>query len=490
MATEARVTAVIEAQDKASSVLNSIANNFKSFSGVSLGVAGAIATVGVGLTKFVSASLTAAATMEQTQVAFGTMLGSAEKANVLIKDLVNFAKTTPFELSNLNIATKQLLAYGFAQEEIIPNLKALGNIAAGVGMDKLPNLILAFGQVRAATKLTGMELRQFTEAGVPLLDTLAKNLNKPVAEIQKMVSDGAIGFKDVQTALMSLSEEGGRFNNLMEKQSHTLSGAISNLQDSWNIFLTGAGMHFINWARDVVMLGTQLLNWINGFGSSMSSLMGKIEQSTGLISLFKYEWERIVTTFNTSLLPALKELWLAMQPLMPFLKALAQVIGVTVVGVIVLLAESLTLTIQGFTELLAVGAQVITFFEGLWAKTIGKVIDQIANLINMIKEAVTWLGKLSLSGVGSTISTGFNSAIGSVKNLLSFDKGGIVPGPVGSPQLAIVHSGERVIPLGGDPGGVTVNITGNTISSSLDVRDIAMQVSEELMRTLRRSQQI
>uniref|UniRef100_UPI002B1DFA00 tape measure protein n=1 Tax=Pseudomonas atacamensis TaxID=2565368 RepID=UPI002B1DFA00 len=81
------------------------------------------------------------------------------------KELTKFAASTPFELKGLETASKQLLAYGFEQKQVLPNLKALGDIAAGVGMDKLPQLILAFGQVKAATRLTGNELRQFTEAG-------------------------------------------------------------------------------------------------------------------------------------------------------------------------------------------------------------------------------------------------------------------------------------------------------------------------------------
>jgi len=88
--------------------------------------------------------------------------------------MTNFAKKTPFTLQGLENETKKLLAYGISQKEVMADLKVLGDIAAGVGMDKLPNLTLAYGQVRAAGRLTGMELRQFTEAGVPLLEELSK----------------------------------------------------------------------------------------------------------------------------------------------------------------------------------------------------------------------------------------------------------------------------------------------------------------------------
>lgn len=82
------------------------------------------------------------------------MIGSAKEADSFVKDMISFAAKTPFEIKGLETASKQLLAYGFNQKEVLPNLKNLGDIAAGVGMDKLPQLILAFGQVKAATKLT------------------------------------------------------------------------------------------------------------------------------------------------------------------------------------------------------------------------------------------------------------------------------------------------------------------------------------------------
>lgn len=243
---------------------------------VGLGVAaGAIGTIG-GL------ALKAASDIEQTKISFTTMLGSAEKADAFVRDLIDFAKKTPFELQGLQDASKQLLAFGFTQNEVIPNLKALGDIASGVGMDKLPNLILAFGQVRAATKLTGGDLRQFTEAGVPLLAQLAANFHTTAAEIQEMVSKGKIGFADVQKALMDMSKEGGKFNNLMENQSKSLGGMVSNLKDAWAQFLTQEGMRLIEWAKQVVTLLVDIVQnrlpaWIDAIQRAGTALASNKE---------------------------------------------------------------------------------------------------------------------------------------------------------------------------------------------------------------------
>ncbi|MFA5128578.1 MAG: tape measure protein [Patescibacteria group bacterium] len=266
------INAVNNAQkafNDASAGLEKIQKNLKPATDASKKFALGLGVVATALSTFGILSLKSAGNMEQTKIAFETMLGSADKAKKLYSDLVAFAAKTPFTLTGLETASKQLLAYGFTQEELLPNLKALGDIASGVGMDKLPNLILAFGQVRAATKLTGMELRQFTEAGVPLLGMLAEQMGEPVSRIQEMVHDGLIGFPAVEQALKSLSGEGGRFNNLMEKQSKSLGGMWSNLQDAWEQFLRGQGAKLLEWGKKLVEMITDIVQnslpqWIAG----------------------------------------------------------------------------------------------------------------------------------------------------------------------------------------------------------------------------------
>jgi len=178
-------------------------------------------------------AVSSAADFEQYRVSFETMLGGASKAQEMLAKITDFAKRTPFELPEVVQGAKSLLAYGIEADKLLPTLESLGNITAGVGKDKMPQLVLAYGQVRAATKLTGQELRQFTEAGVPLLEVLAKQSGKTAAQIKDdMVAGVAPSFEDVDKALASMSKEGGRFFNLMEKQSHTFGGVMSNIKDS------------------------------------------------------------------------------------------------------------------------------------------------------------------------------------------------------------------------------------------------------------------
>ncbi len=235
MAAQTQVQVVLEAKDNASKVLNKFgdtasqtARKFEAdFKG-----AGLMATAFLGsLTALAAGAVKVASSFEQNRIAFETMLGSAELAKDMMTDLAKFTLETPFEMAQVTQGAKSLMAYGVSAEEIIPTFKTLGDIAAGVGMDKLPNLVLAFGQVKAATRLTGMELRQFTEAGVPLLDILSKQMGRTVADIKDMVSAGEVGFPDVQKALESLTGEGGKFNDLMLRQSKTMAGLVSNIKD-------------------------------------------------------------------------------------------------------------------------------------------------------------------------------------------------------------------------------------------------------------------
>ena len=201
--------------------------------------------------NLVKGSLESAGAMEQVNIALSTMLGSADKAKKLTGELIAFAKKTPFEIEGIFSSTKQLLAYGIAQEEIISTMSTLGNIAAGVGVD-MNRLALVYGQVKTTGHLMGQDLNQFTQAGVPLLAELAKTLGKTEAEIAKMKESGDISFGAVKAALESMTAEGGRFFNLMESQSKTFLGTVSNMSDSFYQVKVALGDALLPVAKEVV----------------------------------------------------------------------------------------------------------------------------------------------------------------------------------------------------------------------------------------------
>lgn len=167
---------------------------------------------------------------EQTEIAFETMLGSAEAAQKLLKEMADFALKTPFTLPGVEASGKQLLAYGIESDKIIDTLKILGDVSAGLSVP-LSRVVVNFGQVKTQAKLTGRELKDFAVLGVPLISELAKQLNVAESEIATLVSAGKIGFPEVEKAFISMTSEGGRFANLMIKQSKSLFGIMSNILD-------------------------------------------------------------------------------------------------------------------------------------------------------------------------------------------------------------------------------------------------------------------
>lgn len=189
------------------------------------------AVASTGLTALGTAFLKGAGDIEQTEIAFETMLGSMEKAQELMEDITSFAAKTPFQLTGLIQSSKQLLAFGIEQEKIIDTMTNLGNIAAGVGRDKLPTLVRSFGKIRTKGKATMEELNMLLEAGVPILDKLSENLNVTSNELFKMITAGKVGFTDVEEALNSMATGSGQFANLMAKQSKSFLGIWSNILD-------------------------------------------------------------------------------------------------------------------------------------------------------------------------------------------------------------------------------------------------------------------
>ena len=188
---------------------------------------------------------------EQAKISFTTMLGSADKAESMLSKLSSFAKQTPFELTDVRENAKQLLAMGISADHIIPTMKALGDVSAGLGVP-MERLALNYGQVITKGKLAGQELKDFTTAGVPLLDELSKNLGKSKTEVQDMISKGQISADMVTEAFRTMTSEGGRFADLMAKQSGTLSGMRSNFSDT----LAGIGekiwLFLLPWLKESV----------------------------------------------------------------------------------------------------------------------------------------------------------------------------------------------------------------------------------------------
>lgn len=245
---------------------------------------GAIAgVISIGaFTQLSKTIITLADNLEQAHNAFTTILGSAEKAEKMLQDLSNFAAKTPFEIPEIRQNAKQLLAMGVSAENIIPTMKALGDVAAGTGAN-FSRLALNYGQVITQGHLTGRELRDFAVNGVPLLAELSKMLWKTEVEVQKMISNGEISADMVTKVFEKMTSEGWKFADLMKKQSQTFTGLVSNFQDQ----LSQVG------ERIGAELLPRLKQWVEGFSDFVEKNWIKIEEIWGLtgdIILAMGEW--------------------------------------------------------------------------------------------------------------------------------------------------------------------------------------------------------
>ena len=177
-------------------------------------------------------AISTASAAETSEMAFTTMLGSAEAARDMLDELASFAAHTPFELSGLTTATQQLLAYGFTAEDIIPMLTAVGDATAalGTGQQGIEAVTRALGQMQTRGKVTAEEMLQLTEAGIPAWEYLAEAIGTDTAGAMEAVSDGAVSASEGIQAIVSGMEND--FGGMMEKQSTTVAGLMSNLADA------------------------------------------------------------------------------------------------------------------------------------------------------------------------------------------------------------------------------------------------------------------
>jgi tape measure domain-containing protein len=207
---------------------------FKGAFSVALGI-GVFEAVKMGFQTIASTAIDFNAQMEQARIGFTTMLGSAERAEAFLRDMAEFAAKTPFEFPELLDASKRMLAYGFAAEDVLPTMEAVGNASAAVGLgtEGINRIILALGQMRAKGKLSAEEMRQLTETGIPAWEILAEAMNKTTAEIMDMQQKGLIpAHEAIQILIEGMNK---RFPDMMKNMENTWEGVTSTIKDIWQM---------------------------------------------------------------------------------------------------------------------------------------------------------------------------------------------------------------------------------------------------------------
>lgn len=196
---------------------------------------------------------------QQFEIAFETMLGSGQKAKGMISDLANLAASTPFDMKGVVNGAKQLLAYGFAANEITDTMRRLGDVSAGLGLN-LQDLTWLYGTTMVQGRLFTRDLMQFTGRGIPLTEELAKQFGVTKDKVSELVTAGKVGFPEVKKAIESLTNEGGKFGGLIEKQSHSITGQISNIQDTIEMAINDLGTQTEGLMNDALDITSKVID--------------------------------------------------------------------------------------------------------------------------------------------------------------------------------------------------------------------------------------
>lgn len=235
-------------------------NQHQSASNRLLKEAGAIATSFVsivGAERLIKNLVRITGEFELQRTTLRAMLQDNEGADSIFGQIKELALISPFTFKELASYAKQLSAYSIPIDELYDTTKQLADVSAGLGVD-MNRLVLAYGQIRSASFLRGQEVRQLTEAGIPILDELAKQFSQvegrmvAAGEVFDKISARQVPFEMVKKVFEEMTSEGGKFYQMQEIQAETLKGKLSNLQDAWEIMLSDVGTEHSDFIKGTV----------------------------------------------------------------------------------------------------------------------------------------------------------------------------------------------------------------------------------------------
>lgn len=361
---------------------------------------GGLAVAGAGILAFGAKSLQMAGNMETAQTAFTTMLGSAEKATALMKDLQQFGAETPFEFPEIQVAAKSLLAFGIGADEMKTKLREIGDVSSAVGAP-IGEIAEIYGKAKTAGRLFAEDINQLTGRGIPIIQELAKQFNVSEGEVKGLVESGKVGFPELEKAFSSMTGEGGKFHDMMKAQSATLPGMWSTLMDNIGQSATVVGQELIK-SFD---LKEKLAGLIEGL-DTISTLLSEKGLKGALAELFPPEAQATIVIIGGAILGALvpafialaTAAWAAMVPLLPFMAA----------GAAIAALAFLIYTNWGNMK---------QFFVDLWTS----VTATISGAITGITSTVTgWWTSITqgFSTAWNTIKTATSDVWNGIKNLV------------------------------------------------------------------------
>lgn len=338
-----------------------------SFSGVGLAATGAaVAVLGFAtkLTGIIRESSEAASNMQQLNTVFGVLLQSQSKGSALLEEVTQFAAATPMKVPELANATRVLLAYGESSTTVMSTLRRLGDIAAGTGqrIDEIATLI---GKARQAGRLYGDDLNRLNDRGIPLTATLAKNFGITTMEVRKLVEQGRVGFSALEDAINEVTNEGGLFYGMLEKQSKNYGGVMSTLEDNITLAKKAFGAPINNALTPILQDAIEMLKEMKPQFTELGEAMAPVVAS--LVTAFK---DLVVWIGENG-----KQVLNLVQTYGPLVaKALALAAAVKaaqmVFGALGAIVRGITGTIGGFTSIITTAASAVI--------NLGSTLDRLA----------------------------------------------------------------------------------------------------------------
>lgn len=387
-----------------------------------------IGALGAALSGLGVYAVKAGGELENVRVAMTNLLGSAEKAESFIKELQNFAASTPFEFNDVTKASQKFLAFGFTAEQIIPTLTAVGDAAAGVGagQDGVDRLTLALGQIAAKGKLASEEMMQLTELGIPAWQMLAEKLGTDVAGAQDMVTKRMVDSKMALDALVGGMEN--NYGGMMEQQSGTILGTWSNLMDGLGQTASQAGLQIAE-ALDLTTVFSSMGDWLSDFAAAI----GESGISGAIASCVPPEAQLAVVAFGTALtavaIPAIYAAGAAAVAMMaPFVAAIGAAVAafapliaaITAVTTALYACWQSGVTVGDVLELMGVESETLS---SAWVKVqsaFSSFGGLVISVIGLMKPALTGFG-----AVVALVGTGVLKAIGGIINVFALLVSGV-----------------------------------------------------------------
>lgn len=403
---ETKLNIIIQAVDKTEAAFSSIKNNMDAVKTRSESTISAMKTVGtVGAVGFAAAAaavtsfVKAGADLEQTTIAFSTMLGSMDKAKSLMSDIQTFAAKTPFELPDLLGATRSLLAYGVQSKDVQKTLQQIGDVAAGTNQP-IGEMATLFGKMKSQQVIFTEDLNQLANRGIPILDMLAAKYKTNVAGVREMAASGKLSFADIEMAFGQMTGKGGIFFNMMDNQSNTLNGRLSTLSDAFGEVSRQIGTALLPLVKQftdfLIPVVEKIGAWVAEHPKLAAGIAIVVLALTGIMAVL------LPLAF---ILPTLAAGFAMMGTVLGAfsiagLAAAAPIIaiGVAIAGVIYILYSLYTNWDLIWTNMQLTIANVVNAIVDMIEAMVNKIIDGINVVINTINSLIAKLAKVPKIG--------------------------------------------------------------------------------------------